>query len=67
MTDEVDVAGQSRLEHDGHVGGVEQLNGVRSSLTSHLARLDGDFDAESLEVDDGSENSNGSQKVHDVG
>jgi hypothetical protein len=67
LTDEVDVTGQGGLEHDGHVGGVEQLDGVGSSLTSHLARLDGDFDSESLEVDDDGKDDNGGQEVHDIG
>jgi hypothetical protein len=67
LTDEVDITGQGGLEHDGHVGGVEELDGVRTSLTPHLARLDGDFNPESLQVDDDSKDDDGSQKVHDVG
>jgi hypothetical protein len=28
LADQEDVGGQSRLQHDGHVGGVEKANGV---------------------------------------
>ena len=67
LTDEEDVGGKSRLEHDGHVGGVEETDGVRTAHTTLARRLDGDLDAETLEVDDGAEDGNGSDQVHDVG
>jgi hypothetical protein len=67
LTDEEDVGGKSRLEHDGHVGGVEETNGVRTAHTTLARGLDGDLDAETLEVDDGAEDGNGSDQVHDVG
>jgi len=67
LTDEEDVGGKGRLEHDGHVGGVEETDGVRTTHTTLARRLDGDLDAETLEVDDGAEDGNGSDQVHDVG
>jgi len=66
LRDQEDVGGQGALEHDGHVGGVEQLDGVRASLTAHLGRLDGNFNPETLQVDDRGEHGNGSEQVHDV-
>jgi hypothetical protein len=35
-------------------------------LSTEPVRLDGDFDAEALEVDDSGENDSGSNEVHDV-
>ena len=67
LGDEEDVGGQSRLQHDGHVGGVEQAHGVGSTGTALTGGLDGDLDAETLEVDDSSEDDKGGQQVHDVG
>lgn len=67
LTDEEDVGGKSRLEHDGHVGGVEETDGVRTAHTTLARGLDGDLDAETLEVDDGAEDGNGGDQVHDVG
>lgn len=67
LGDEEDVGGKSGLQHDGHVGGVEEADGVRTAGTTLAGRLDGDLDAEALEVDDGGEDGNGGQEVHDVG
>lgn len=67
LTDEEDVGRQSALEHDGHVGGVEELDGEGSSLTPESVVLDGDLDPEPLEVDDGRKDGDGSDEVHDVG
>lgn len=67
LTDEEDVGGQSRLEHDGHVGGVEETDGVRTAHTTLARGLDGNLDAETLEVDDSGEDGNSSDQVHDVG
>jgi hypothetical protein len=58
LTDKVDVTSQGRFEHDGHVGSIKQLDGVCTSLTPHLARLDWDFNPESLQVNDDGENNN---------
>lgn len=67
MRNEEDVRGQSALEHNGHVGSVEQLDGVRTSLSSHLGRLDRNLDSESLQVNDDGKDGNGREEVHDVG
>lgn len=66
LTDEEDVASQSALEHDRHVGSVEKLDGVSASLASHLGALDGDFDSETLEVNHSSKDSDGREEVHNV-
>ena len=67
LADKEDVGGQGRLQHDGHVGGVEKADGVRTASTTLAGRLDGDLDAEALEVDDGGEDEDGGDEVHDVG
>lgn len=46
--------------------GVEQLDGEGTSLSSVLAALDGNFNSESLEVDNESEDSNSGDKVHNI-
>ena len=55
------------MQHDGHVGCVEELDWVGSTLSTEPVRLDGDLNAESLKVDDGGENDDGRDEVHDVG
>ena len=67
LADQEDVGAQSGLEHNGHVGGVEQANGVRTTHSTLAGRLDGDLNTEALEVDDTGEDKEGSQEVHDVG
>lgn len=67
LADQEDVGGQGGLEHDGHVGGVEETDGIRAASTTLSGGLDGDLDAESLEVDDGGEDGEGGEQVHDVG
>lgn len=67
LADKEDVGRESRLEHDGHVRGVEKTDGVRSAHTTLARRLDGDLDTETLEVDDCAEDSNSCEKIHDVG
>lgn len=67
LADKEDVGGESGLQHDGHVGGVEETDWVRAAGTTLARGLDGDLDAETLEVDDGGEDSESGQQVHDVG
>ena len=67
LRDDEYVGGQSRLEHDRHVRGVEELDGVSTTLATEPVGLDGDLDTETLEVDDNGENNNGGDEVHDVG
>lgn len=61
------VGRECRLQHDGHVRGIEELDGVRSTLTTEPVRLDRNLDAETLEIDNNGENDYGGDQVHDVG
>jgi hypothetical protein len=36
LGDEEDVGGEGGLKHEGHVGGVEEFDGVSSSLASEF-------------------------------
>lgn len=67
LGDEEDVGAQSGLQHDGHVGGVEETDGVRTAHTTLAGGLDGDLNAEALQVDNGGEDQESGQQVHDVG
>lgn len=67
LRDKEDVGGQGGLQHDGHVGGVEQAHGVGAASTTLAGGLDGDFDTEALEVDDSGEDDESGQQVHNVG
>lgn len=67
LTDQEDVGAESGLEHDGHVGGVEEADGVRAAHATLAGRLDGDFNAEALQVDHSGKDEEGGQEVHDVG
>lgn len=67
LADQEDVGAESRLEHDRHVRGIEQTDGVGSAHTTLARRLDGNLNAESLKVNDSGENQESGQKVHDVG
>lgn len=61
LADEEDIGGQSGLQHDGHVRGVEEADGVGTASTTLAGRLDGDLDTEALEVDDGNKDEDGSE------
>ena len=61
----LDMSADSK--HDGHVRGVEQLDGRRAALTTETVRLDGNLNAEALKVDDDDEDHDGRDEVHDVG
>lgn len=67
LTDQEDVGAQSGLKHNGHVGGVEQTDGVRATHATLAGGLHGDLNTEALEVDDSGENNKGGQKIDDVG
>lgn len=66
LTDEEDVGAQGGLEHNRHVRGVKKTDGVRSTHSTLARGLDRDLHTETLEVDDGGENEDSSQQVHDV-
>jgi hypothetical protein len=67
LADEENVGAQSRLEHNGHVGSVEQTDGVRATHSTLARGLDRDLNAEALEVDNSGEDHKGGEQVHDVG
>ena len=67
MREDEDIGSQGGLQHDRHVGGVKELDGVGSTLSTEPVRLYRDLNAESLEVDDGGENDGGGNEIHDVG
>ena len=46
LAEKEDVGGEGGLEHDGHVGGVEEADGVRTAHATLAGRLDGDLNAE---------------------
>jgi len=48
LRDDVKVRNQSRLQDDGNVGGVEQLDGICVVLATIACRLDGQVDSEAL-------------------
>lgn len=66
LTEDEHVASQSTLEHDGHVAGVEQFDGVGRPEAPRAVAGDWDLNPEALEVDDGSEDDNGGKEVADV-
>ena len=66
LRDDENVGSQRGLQHDGHIRGVEELDGIRTTLTTETVALDRDFDAETLEVDNDSENNDSSDQVHNV-
>jgi hypothetical protein len=55
------------LQHNWHVGCVEELDGVGATKTTRTVRLDRDLNAEALEIDDDGEYSCGRDEIHDVG
>mmetsp|Transcript_81 Transcript_81/g.192 ORF Transcript_81/g.192 Transcript_81/m.192 type:complete len:411 (-) Transcript_81:116-1348(-) len=67
LGDEVEVGDQGGLEDDGHVGGVEELDGVGALLSAVLLVLDGEDDAPALEVDDHDEDEDGGHEIGEVG
>lgn len=66
MRDDENVGRKRRLEHDGHVGGVEKFYGVGAALSTEAVALDRDLDAEPLQVNDNSEDDRSGNQVHDV-
>jgi len=52
LSEEIDVGNEGSLQDDWDVGGIEELNGVWLSETSHLLAAQRKFNSEALEVDD---------------
>mmetsp|Transcript_44817 Transcript_44817/g.142710 ORF Transcript_44817/g.142710 Transcript_44817/m.142710 type:complete len:313 (-) Transcript_44817:240-1178(-) len=67
LGDEVEVRHEGGLEDDGHVGRVEQLDGVRLLHAAAALGADGEVHAEALEVDHDEEHEDGGQEVGAVG
>ena len=67
LGEDENVGGQGGLQHDRHVGSIEELDGIGSSLPAEPVGLDGDLDTEALEVDDSGEDDGGGDEVHNVG
>lgn len=66
LGDEEDIGGEGGLQHDWHVGGVEEADWVGAAGAALAGGLDWDLDAETLEVDDGGEDRECREQVHDV-
>jgi len=66
LRDNVQVGDERRLEDDGDVRGVEELDGVASVVSSVSSRFDGKVDSKALEVDDDAKDQDGGEEVHDV-
>lgn len=56
LREEVKVGNKSSLEDNGHVGSVEELNGIRLNGTSDSVVLEGNINLETLEVDNSNKN-----------
>lgn len=50
LAEEEDVGGEGRLEHDRHVGGVEEADRVGTAHATLAGRLDGDLNAEAWKL-----------------
>lgn len=66
LRNDENVGGQSALQHDGHVGGIKQLDRVGPTLTTEPVALDGDFNTEALEVNNDGEDDNSREEGHDI-
>lgn len=67
LRDDVQVGDKGRLQNDGNVGSVEQLDWIAAVLAAITGALDGQIDAETLEIDDDSKHQDGGQQVHQIG
>ena len=66
LTNKEDIGAQSWLQHNGHVGGIEESDGVWTARTTLARGLHWDLNTETLEVDNSGEDDDGGQQVHDV-
>ena len=66
LREDEDIGRQGGLQHDWHIGSVEEFDGVGSALSTEPVRLYRDLNTESLEVDDGGEDDGGGNEIHDV-
>ncbi|KAH3668483.1 hypothetical protein OGAPHI_002237 [Ogataea philodendri] len=66
LGDDEDVGGQGTLQHDWHVGGVEQSDWVQTVRTSLSRRLDRKFHFQRLQVNHRQENQHGDNDLEHV-
>jgi len=55
------------LQHNRHIRSIEQLDGIRSSLSTEPVALHWNLNTESLKIDNDGKDDNGGDQVHDVG
>ena len=67
LAEKVQIGDECRLQDDGHVRGVEQLDGVRGLRPPLRAVLHGKINAEALEVDDDHEDAHRREQVGNIG
>jgi len=67
LGEEIEVGDQSSVEHDGDVGGIEQLDGEVGGVSLNALLLNVEIDSETLEVDDDQEDEDGGEQVVEVG
>lgn len=63
---EVQVAYEGRLQDDGYVTSIEELDGVGETLASHTLAVELKLNSEALEEDDDDDNENCGDQVADV-
>ena len=66
LRDDHKVGSKRRDNDDGGVGSVEELDGVETLLTTVLGVLDGQFNTETLEVDNNEEDNNSGEEVDNI-
>ena len=55
------------MQHNGHVGSIEQTDGVRATDTTLTRGFDRNLDAEALKINHSAEDNDSSDQVHDIG
>ena len=66
LRDDKHIGSKCRLEHDGHVGRVEEFYRVRATLPTETVALDRDLNAEALQVNNNGKDDSSGNQVHDV-
>jgi len=66
LADEEDVGREGGLQHDWHVGGVEEADREGTAHAALSRRLDGDLHTKALEVDNSGKDNAGGQEVRNV-
>lgn len=66
LGEEEQVGNQGALKDDGHVGSVEEFDGIRLFVSLCLLTADSQFNSEALEVDDKEDDSNRGNQVEKI-